>query len=391
MIRTIRTHLAWKVFLSYVAVILVGVIVLATAASFSAPAAFQRHLAVMGTMMSGGMTPAPALGAGVGNAQTTQADLFSGYQMSVTEALTIAALAALVAAVAASFLVSRQVVGPVQKMVGISQRIAEGEYAERLKISGNLASDQLDELDQLALSFNQMADKLEKTEAVRRQLIGDVSHELRTPLTAIKGYMEGLIDGVIPAENDTYQLVHSEVSRLQNLVNDLQELSRMEAGAVQLKLKPVPVKRLVEKTVDRLGRQFEEKGLQLETGVPADLPDVLADEDRMLQVMINLTGNALQYTPSGGKVIISASKVKNEVQFSVADNGLGIAPENLTLIFTRFYRVDKSRARASGGSGIGLTIAQSLVKAHHGRIWVESDGSGKGSTFYFTLPLASKN
>ncbi len=388
MIRTIRTHLAWKVFLSYVAVILVGVIVLATAASFSAPAAFQRHMADMSSMMSGGMTPAPAPGAGVGNSQTTQATLFSGYQMSVNEALTIAALAALVAAVAASFLVSRQVVGPVQKMVAISQRIAEGEYEERLKVSGNLATDQLDELDQLALSFNQMADKLEKTEAVRRQLIGDVSHELRTPLTAIKGYMEGLIDGVIPAENDTYQLVHSEVSRLQNLVNDLQELSRMEAGAFQLKLKPASVKQLVENTVDRLGRQFEEKGIQLESELPADLPDVMADADRILQVLINLTGNALQYTPSGGKVIISARIVKNEIQISVADNGIGIAPENLTHIFTRFYRVDKSRTRASGGSGIGLTIAQSLVKAHHGRIWVESAGLGKGSMFSFTLPVA---
>lgn len=380
MIKTIRTHLAWKVFLSYVAVILVGVIVLATAASFSAPAAFDRHLADMGSMMSGGM---------MGNSLTTQAVLFSGYQMSVNEALSIAALAALVAAIAASYLVSRQIVGPVQKMVLISHRIAEGEYAERLKISGNLAADQVDELDQLALSFNQMADKLEKTEAVRRQLIGDVSHELRTPLTAIKGYMEGLMDGVIPTDNDTFQLVHAEVDRLQHLVNDLQELSRMEAGAYQLKLKPVSVKILVESTVNRLGRQFDEKGIQIETNVPAGIPNVLADEDRILQVLINLTGNALQYTPSGGKVMISASRVKNEIEILVADNGIGISPENLTHIFTRFYRVDKSRTRASGGSGIGLTIAQSLVKAHQGRIWVESAGEGKGSIFHFTLPAVT--
>ncbi len=382
MIRAIRTHLAWKVFLSYVAVILVGVIVLATAASFSAPAAFNRHLADMSSMMSGGMMV---------NSQSTQAELFSGYKMSVTEALTVAALAALVAAIAASYLVSRQIVGPVQKMVGISQRIAEGEYSERLNITGNLASDQLDELDQLALSFNQMASKLEKTEAVRRQLIGDVSHELRTPLTAIKGYMEGMIDGVIPAENDTFQLVHSEVSRLQHLVSDLQELSRMESGAFQLSLKPLPVKKLVENTVERLGRQFEEKNIQLETDVPSGLPNVMADSDRILQVMINLTGNALQYTPSGGKVKISASRSKNEVEISVADNGIGIAPENLTHIFTRFYRVDKSRTRASGGSGIGLTIAQSLMKAHGGRIWAESAGEGKGSTFHFTLRAADVN
>jgi two-component system sensor histidine kinase BaeS len=381
MLRTIRTHLAWKVFLSYVAVILVGVVVLATAASFSAPAAFERNLASMGAMMSGGM---------MGNAQTAEANLYSGYQMSVTEALSLAALAALIAAIAASYLVSRQVVGPIQKMVGISHRIAEGELHERLKISGNLARDQLDELDLLALSFNQMADKLEKTEVVRRQLIGDISHELRTPLTAIKGYMEGLIDGVLPASSQTFQQVHSEVDRLQRLVNDLQELSRMEAGAVPLNLKSVPVLKLVKNVESRLSRQFEEKGILLVAAVPTGLPNVLADEDRILQVLINLTGNAMQYTPAGGKVTISASKEKNEVGITVADTGIGIAPEHLPHIFTRFYRVDKSRTRASGGSGIGLTIAQSLVIAHHGRIWVESAGAGKGSAFHFTLPVASE-
>ena len=379
MLRTIRTHLAWKVFLSYVAVILVGVVVLATAASFSAPAAFERNLASMGAMMSSGM---------MGNAQTAEANLYSGYQMSVTEALSLAALAALIAAIAASYLVSRQVVGPIQKMVGISHRIAEGELHERLKISGNLARDQLDELDLLALSFNQMADKLEKTEVVRRQLIGDISHELRTPLTAIKGYMEGLIDGVLPASSQTFQQVHSEVDRLQRLVNDLQELSRMEAGAYQVNLKSVPVLKLVKNVESRLGRQFEEKGILLVAAVPTGLPNVLADEDRILQVLINLTGNAMQYTPAGGKVTISALCEKNEVRITVADTGIGIAPEHLPHIFTRFYRVDKSRTRASGGSGIGLTIARSLVTSHHGRIWVESAGEGKGSAFHFTLPVS---
>jgi len=380
MIRTIRTHLAWKVFLSYVAVILVGVVVLATAASFSAPAAFERNLASMGAMMSGGM---------MGNAQTAEANLYSGYQMSVTEALSLAALAALIAAIAASYLVSRQVVGPIQKMVGISHRIAEGEFHERLEVSGSLARDQLDELDLLALSFNQMADKLEKTEVVRRQLIGDISHELRTPLTAIKGYMEGLIDGVLPASSQTFQQVHSEVDRLQRLVNDLQELSRMEAGAYPLNLKSVPVLKLVKNVESRLSRQFEEKGILLVAAVPTGLPNVLADEDRILQVLINLTGNAMQYTPAGGKVTISALCEKNEVRITVADTGIGIAPEHLPHIFTRFYRVDKSRTRASGGSGIGLTIAQSLIKAHHGRIWVESAGEGKGSAFHFTLPVSA--
>jgi signal transduction histidine kinase len=381
MLRFIRSHLAWKVFLSYVVVILVGVVVLSTATSLSAPAAFDRHMAGMGAMMSGGIGM-------MGNAQPLEMELFSNYQAAFTEALSLAAVAALIAAVLASFLISRQVVGPVQRMMVVSHRIAEGEYEERLNVSGNVQSNQLDELDQLALTFNQMADKLEKTEIMRRQLIGDVTHELRTPLAAIKGYMEGLIDGVLPATPETYQQVHSEADRLQRLVNDLQELSRVEAGAYPLKIESVSPVNLIEAVVSHLNQQFEEKGIQLEKKLDLNLPNISADKDRILQVLTNLVGNALQYTPTGGSAVITATRVKNEIVISITDSGIGISPDHLPYIFKRFYRTDKSRARASGGSGIGLTIAKALVKAHHGRIWAESAGEGKGSSFHFTLPLA---
>jgi signal transduction histidine kinase len=380
MLRFFRTHLAWKVFFSFVVVILVGVVVLATATSLLAPAAFDRHMA---GMMSGNNM--------MGNVQSLETELFANYQASVTEALSLATIAALIAAVLASFLISRQVVGPIQRMMVISHRIAEGEYTERLDVSGKVQSNQLDELDLLALTFNQMADKLEKTETMRRQLIGDVTHELRTPLAAIKGYMEGLMDGVLPATPDTYQQVHSEADRLERLVNGLQELSRVEAGAYQLKLESVSPVKLVESVISHLNRQFEEKGIHLEEKLDDDLPNVFVDKDRILQVLTNLVGNALQYTPAGGRVAITATRVKSEVIISVTDTGIGISPDNLPLIFNRFYRTDKSRARVSGGSGIGLTIAQALVKAHHGRIWAESAGEGKGSVFYFTLPVVADN
>jgi signal transduction histidine kinase len=381
MIKQIRTHLAWKILLTYLLVILVGIVVLAMATSLSVPAAFDRHIAGMSAMMSGnGM---------MGGQSGFRMDLFNGYQAAVTDALSLASLAALVAAVIASIFISRQVVGPIQKMTHASQLIAEGDYGKRLDISGNV--DQVDELDQLALTFNQMADKLEKTEAMRRRLIGDVSHELRTPLTAIKGYMEGLIDGVLPPDPETYQQVYREADRLQRLVNDLQELSRVEAGAYPLKIEPVSVYQLVEQVVQHLGHQFQEKGVQLDTNLPPDLPFVAADNDRILQVLTNLVGNAMQYTPSGGKATITAERLKNEIQISVIDTGIGISPENLPLIFTRFYRADKSRARTSGGSGIGLTIAQALVFAHGGRIWAGSQGEGKGSSFHFTLPISSQS
>ncbi|NIL99089.1 MAG: hypothetical protein GTO62_18805 [Planctomycetales bacterium] len=235
-----------------------------------------------------------------------------------------------------------------------------------------------------------MASRLEQTETLRRELIGDVAHELRTPLTAIKGSMEALIDGVLPATTKTFQQVYQEADRLQRLVHDLAELSRVEAGAYQLNKRPVSIAALVEGALARLKLQFEEKGVLLEVQLPPNLPDVRVDDDRIGQVLLNLLGNALQYTPMGGSVLISADQCDHEVRISVSDTGIGIPAEHLAHIFTRFYRVDKSRSRAGGGSGIGLTIAKHLVEAHGGRIWVESPGAGQGSTFSFTLPLSSQ-
>jgi histidine kinase len=379
MMKFLRTHLVWKVFLSYVLVVLVGAIILITAASLSVPAAFERHMASMNEIMNNANA--------MGNNQQMQSELFSQYTTAVYEAVTYAALAALIAAILASFFISRQVVTPMLHMMSLSQRIAEGEYQERLALPGGQQADQTDELGQLALRFNQMADKLEKTETMRRQLIGDVTHELRTPLTAVKGYLEGLMDGVLPADPETYEQIHSEIDRLQRLVNDLQELSRVEAGAIQLNLAPVPPERLIERIQSTLGRQFEDKNIQLVTDVETGLPNLFVDKDRIIQVLTNLAGNALQYTPNGGKVSISVRREKSEILFAVKDTGIGISTEQLTFIFNRFYRTDKSRNRASGGSGIGLTIAKALVQAHQGKIWAESNGEGKGSTFSFLIPL----
>jgi len=239
------------------------------------------------------------------------------------------------------------------------------------------------------MRFNQMAEKLDQVESMRRRLIGDVSHELRTPLTAIKGSMEGLLDGVLPATDETFQQVHAEADRLNRLVDDLQELSRVEARAYQLDIRPLDVSTLARTVTKRLAPHSESKRISLNLELAPYLPHVLADEDRAVQVLTNLTGNALHYTPEGGRITISAKQVGNEVQIAVRDTGIGIPPEHLSHIFDRFYRVDKSRSRQSGGgSGIGLTIARALVEAHGGHIWAESAGDGKGSTFTFTLTTA---
>lgn len=373
-----RHHLGAKLLLSYLAIIIVGVTVLIIASQFILPTSFNRH---MSGMMEGGM------GMGMGNQgfgnSGQMSQLYLDYRAGFNEALVYAALAAMLVAVALSLIFTRSVIAPVSAMSFATQRIADGRYDERVQVNG------ADELAQLATRFNLMAEKLNQIEAMRRRLIGDVSHELRTPLTAIKGSMEGLIDGVLPATDETFQLVHAEADRLNRLVDDLQELSRVEARAYQLDIRAVNVSALVQTVSKRLAPRFESKRISLNLELTPDLPRILADEDRAIQILTNLTGNALQYTPDGGKITISAKRLDSEVQISIRDTGIGIPSEHLSHIFDRFYRVDKSRSRQSGGgSGIGLTIARALVEAHGGGIWVESAGIEKGSTFAFTLPIA---
>lgn len=194
------------------------------------------------------------------------------------------------------------------------------------------------------------------------------------------------MDGVLPANNETFSEIHAEANRLNRLVADLQELSRVEARAYALDLKPLDVSLMAKTVAKRLTPQFESKHIFLSVDFDPGLPRVLADEDRTVQILTNLTGNALQYTPEHGRVTISARQVDSEVQVSVHDTGVGIPAEHLQHVFDRFYRVDKSRSRtAGGGSGIGLTIARALVEAQGGKLQVESMGNDRGSTFTFTL------
>ena len=374
-----RRHLGAKLFLSYLTVIVIGMMILVVASQFILPTAFNRHMAGMG-LGNGNMM-------GMGNGQgrgNPMSQLYVDFRASFNDALTYAALAAILVAFVISLFFSRSVIASLRVMSLATQHIADGHYEERVQVNG------ADELAQLAARFNQMAEKLDQVESMRRRLIGDVSHELRTPLTAIKGSMEGLMDGVLPATWETYQQIHAEADRLNRLVDDLQELSRVEARAYELNLRSLDVSSLVKIATKRLAPQAESKRITLDFELAPDLPRVLADEDRAVQILINLTGNALQYTPEKGKVLLSAKRMNNEVQISIRDTGIGIPSEHLPHIFDRFYRVDKSRSRrAGGGSGIGLTIARALVEAHGGRIWAESAGEGQGSTFTFTLPIAN--
>jgi len=367
----IREHLGAKLFLANLIVILVGIGILAITIQVTIPAAFNRHMA--GMMTNG-------VGMGQGQGQGLGKTLFENFRASMFESLGYAVTASVIAALLVSFFISRRIVAPVRTLTNASQHIAEGHYAERVQVSGS------DEIAQLAARFNKMTTQLEQVESMRRQLIGDVTHELRTPLTSIKGYMEGLIDGVLPSTPETFDQIHHEADRLSRLVDDLQELSRVEAKAYPLDFRSLTVPNLVQTTIKRLSPQATAKRIRFRSSLPADLPHILADEDRITQVLVNLVANAIQYTPEDGDVTISAARHDDEIHISVKDTGVGIPPEHLANLFTRFYRVDKSRSRnAGGGSGIGLTIAKHLVEAHGGRIWAESTGEGQGSIFSFSL------
>ncbi len=375
-IAAVRSRLGWKLFLSYLVIVVVGVVVLAGTAELLMPMALAPHLARMQAL--------------IGNNPALDRDLYENFSTAINEVLAVAASAAALAAAGVSLFVARRIVVPVRAMMEASQSIAEGDYHQRVRLSGQSPNGQADadELERLAMAFNRMAAVLEETEQRRMELIGNVAHELRTPLASVKSMTEGLADGVLAPEADTFSGIEQELNRLQRLINDLEELSRAEAGQIPLDRHPVAPVLVMQAVTGRLASQFEAKDVTLNVEVSPNLPPVQADLTRTIQILTNLVGNALQYTASGGQVTIRAERRGPEVAFSVSDTGIGIAPEHLPHIFERFYRVDKSRSRVGGGSGIGLTIARHLVEAQGGQIWAESAGPGHGSTFTFTLPIA---
>jgi signal transduction histidine kinase len=247
-----------------------------------------------------------------------------------------------------------------------------------------------DEIGELGHAFNSMADGLARLEQLRRNMTTDVAHELRTPLSNIRGYLEALQDGVTQPSPAVIDSLHDEAMLLTRLVNDLQELALAEAGQLKLVLHPTVPEQVVSQVVDVMQPTAASKGLTLRTDLQTDLPPVMADSGRMAQVLQNLVNNAMTHTPAGGQITVTAraDAPAGQVQLSVRDTGIGIAPEHLPHVFDRFYRVDQSRTRATGGAGLGLAIVKQLVEAHGGRVWAESTPD-QGSTFSFTLPVAA--
>lgn len=301
---------------------------------------------------------------------------------ALDRALLGAGLAAFAVAVLLGLLLSGLISAPLRQMTVAARRLAAGDYEQRVTVRSD------DEVGELAAAFNEMAAGLARVEQMRRELVANVAHELRTPLTSIEGYMEALLDGVFPADEATFRRVQREAARLRRLVEDLTELARVESPEFRLERRPVLLDQVVREAVAQFQPRFAEKTVALQAHLPPEPVTVLGDADRLNQVLVNLLANALQFTPEGGQVEVVLQEEDRVARLAVRDTGCGIAPEDLPHIFERFYRGDRSRARTTGGAGIGLTIVKHIVERHGGTISVESQ-VGEGSTFQVVLPANS--
>jgi len=284
-------------------------------------------------------------------------------------------------ALALGSLLFRQITAPLGALSRAAGAIADGDLGRRVEVRSD------DEIGRVARSFNRMAESLAQADAQRQNMMADIAHELRTPLTVIQGNLEALMDGVYDLTPENIAAVHRHTVVLSRLVADLRDLALAEAGQLRLERKPISLAQVIAQVSEGLEAQAREKGVTLKIEASDALPPVEADEQRIAQVLFNLMSNALRHTSSGGTITTSAELRDGRVLTSVRDTGMGIPPEDLPRVFERFYRADRSRARATGGSGLGLTIAKQIVEAHGGQIWAQS-WLGAGSTFAFSLPLS---
>ena len=293
--------------------------------------------------------------------------------------LVAGAVAAATALLVARWL-ARGMTQPLREMAKAARSMEAGDYSQRVQTRSR------DEVGQLAVAFNRMSGELEDLERLRRDLVANVSHELRTPISALRALLENLLDGVERPDPETLQVMLAQTERLGRLVDQLLELSRLESGDVPMVRERFALPPLVARVLSEIDVMRVRRDVELAQDLPKDLPPVYADAERVHQVLFNLLDNAVRFTPPGGRVTVHASTKNGSVDVAVADTGPGIASEHLPRVFERFYRVDPGRSRDEGGTGIGLAIARSVVEAHGGRIWAESQ-PGKGSVFTFELPV----
>lgn len=353
---------------SHLLVVAVAMAVLVLAGRRLGSSYLHDHL--MGGMMSG----ADDMGTHV------LADLERGVNAGFSRALLWATLWGSLVAVTAAGFASLRVLRPLDEIRKVTRHLATGSYRERVPPPSER------ELAALATDVNVLAAALEQTEQRRLRLISEVTHELRTPLATLKGYMEGLLDGVFQPDEETLSAAAAEAGRLERLTSDLAAVSQVEEGGVDLHLQEVDLGQAASEVAARLRPQFEDQQVDL---VVIDGPStpVLADHDRITQIFTNLIGNALTHTPPGGRVEVRPGSDGQYARVAVIDTGRGLTDEQRNLVFERFFRADRSMA---GGTGVGLTIARGLARLHGGDVTASSPGRGRGATFELTIPVSPR-
>jgi len=321
---------------------------------------------------------------------------FSPYAFleNVNQAILIAGLIVALIVVIFSLVLARRLTRPLESLTVAAEQMKSGNYAQRVTPPKSR-----DELERLAVTLNAMADTIEsdvtqlrRQEQLRRELIANIAHDLATPLTAIQGFSEALAEDVITdaeARQETAQLIGREVQRLRRLVADIQHMTSLELGRAQLDLAPLDLHTLVDETLAVIRPECEQAGISVHNEIASATPLVLADSDRITQVLLNLLDNARRHTPAGGKIRVGAKPEGKMLSVYISDTGTGIDPADLPHIFERFYRVDRARTTSSSGSGLGLSIVKAIITAHGGTITAESK-AGQGTRILFTLPLAAQ-
>lgn len=302
------------------------------------------------------------------------------YRNAVWRSIWISMALAMGLSLVTSFTLAKVLAAPLQQLTQASRRIAGGTY-DPIEISEGAT-----EVQELASQFNHMAQALKDAEQRRAALIGDVAHELRTPLTSIQGYAEAIMDGVMQPDEHNMTIIRDEANRMHRLVDDLQALSRAEAGTLTLYRAPTDLHDIVRRATALLEGTAKERHVAFVITHDHPSEPVECDADRINQVMINLLTNAIRVSQPNGHIEITTGHDATTVWCRIRDFGEGIDATHLPHIFERFYRVDPSRTRATGGAGVGLTIARAIIEAHGGSLTAQSDGLGTGATFVLTLP-----
>jgi signal transduction histidine kinase len=292
---------------------------------------------------------------------------------------------ALIGAVIALLLgifLSRTLTRPIRELTQATHAVSEGDLSQQVTVHSN------DELGELAKAFNKMSTELSRSVNTRKQMTADIAHELRTPLSLILGHAEAVHDGVLQPTRENFEIIREEATRLEHLVNDLRTLSLADAGELSINLQVIEPARLIQEVAALYQYQTQKKNISLDVDIAPALPTIEVDPGRMTQVLTNILDNATRHTPAGGRILLSAKQINDQVELSIQDSGPGLRAEDLERIFERFYRADASRQRdgeVPGGSGLGLAIAKSIVQAHNGQLSAGSD-AGSGLKIKILLP-----